>query len=264
MSGGRIAPDDLARWLVELWAAEARGACREDEALAAYLDPASRDDERAAFEHHLQGCAECRAVVAAHARTAGEWTGAVARPPRAGWLRAWLTVPRLLSAAAAACLLVVATVWLLPDSPETDGLRAKGAWQFFAAAEVEGRTFRLEDDSRLPTGARLGFFYSAERAGQLMVLYADEQGEVVRLVPGQSDRSLAVVAGNQVRLADGARTSPGQGCEWVVAMFSERSFSEGEARQAFSRMRAARQGCRLEPRMAELAGVDVQVIRVLR
>jgi hypothetical protein len=167
------------------------------------------------------------------------------------------------AAAAAACLLVAA-VWLLPAQPEPERLHAKGAFQLQAAAEFEGRVFRLTDGSRLPTGARLGFFYSSDRPGHLMVLYADENGEVVRLVPGLSARSLAVASGEHVRLADGAETSPGQGCEWVVAMFSPRPFTQAEAREALARMREARRDCALDPREAGFAGVEIQVIQVVR
>jgi len=98
----------------------------------------------------------------------------------------------------------------------------------------------------------------------LLILYADESGQIVRLVPAEQTRAASVEPGHQLRLPDGAVLSPGRGCEWVVALFSTASLSNQEAAAAVARMLQRRHGCRLSAEAAGLPGVSIQTVQVQR
>ncbi len=244
---------DLEALLPEAFAAPDRGRCSREPELARYAAQLMSSQERSSFEPHLAQCADCRADFAAMGEARRAWD----EPRRA---RSWRPMlwfsPAVLALGAAAALVV------LRPADRADPLTAKGTWALHVAVEREGQVFRAHDGVALREGDRLGFFYTADKPGFLTVLYADEKGEVVRLHPSNDGPPQLAEAGTNVRIPDGALISPGQGCEWVIALFSADPLAAQTAIKDGKRMVARRKGCELSPQAAE--GVAVQVLGVKR
>jgi hypothetical protein len=155
----------------------------------------------------------------------------------------------------------------LTREPE-EQLRPKGTWQLHTGVERSGHEFLAYDGIRLETGDRLGFFYTAEQPGTMMILYADEAGDIVLIYPAQAKTSARIDAGREVRVPDGAVVDPGRGCEWVIGLFSDRPFAIRTAHEVIRRMLEERIGCRIPARipvdMPGMEGAHVHVLRVIR
>lgn len=179
-------------------------------------------DEVTELRGHLARCARCRADLLVFRNSE--------RPPSRGWVPraiAWLRLRRL---AAAATLLFVAvvggTLWWA-SSPggghrPVVALRAKsGAAALHVAVQRGERSFAADASTRFEDGDTLGFFYSAPTETWPVVLFVDGAGSVARIFP--LDTPVLLPAGADLRLAAGAVVQPGQGCEWIVAIFFPKS-----------------------------------------
>jgi anti-sigma factor RsiW len=255
--------NDLSRQLEEVvrWHHRRRdGGCAEEVALGRFaagdLDP----DERAAFEGHLAGCPECRLDLQRFALASREEAAAAPLERRSGQPRR-LRFGRLRWAVAAVAVAAVAVlaVRLVPEPPSALHPKGVAAFQLHAAALRQGKTLRVREGVRLEPGDQVGFFYSAPRAGHLMILYAGER-ELVRVFPAATARSAPVAAGREVRIPDGATLSAGTGCEWFFGIWSSRSFDEAEAARRVGALRDRRRGCRVEG--SSKGEVNVQVIGI--
>lgn len=265
-------PADLERDLLRFYSDEAEADCGRDSQLTALLLDELEESERQELERHLADCPNCRAVLELADSAESVWNrGGQAKPriglrPGLGRLLKGPFWPRLAAAAAVVLVLVIGLVWVDPGAQPgpSERLIPKGDWQLHVAAEVEGRTFRVTSGDELPAGTRLGFFYTAQRAGHLMVMYVDEAGEIVRLVPAERTHSTSIRPGQQVRLPDGAVLSPGRGCEWVVAFFSTDPLADRQAAQALARMLQDRNGCKLDGSAARLPNATIRIVQVQR
>jgi hypothetical protein len=235
--------------------------------LARYAADDMTESERAAFEPHLHKCPACQASLDEYARLGGVWeeTPEQRKPALSEWLFGPGRMRWMLGAASAAILALVLMLVPFGTREGQEGLlRPKGYWKLHAAAERNGKTFRVADGSVLETGDRLGFFYTSEKKGHLMILYMEESGRIVRLYPARSAASGRITIGKNVRIPDGAVLSPGSGCEWIVGLFSEKPLSVDLAKKSVSRMLRLRKGCKLDPGDSRLKKVDLQVIQVIR
>jgi hypothetical protein len=238
------------------------GSCRQDALLLRHAAGELAPGERDAFEAHLSGCDECKTDLRLLEETHAVWRSA-APERRSLWERLWesLSVPRLAGAGAALALgvfLLVARPWVEPEEP----LRPKGGWILHLAAKRDGRTFRVRDGEPLRTGDQLGLFYSSAEPGYLIVFYADTQGGLVRIFPALRAESARIEPGTEASLPDGVVLEPGEGCEWIIGLFSPRPFPAIQAEQTLREMISQRQGCTLIAPPSE--GMAVQVHRVPR
>jgi hypothetical protein len=255
---------DIERRLSSYYARFDQG-CGDTVALARYAADDLTAAERREFEIHLGLCSDCRADLEVFTSVEEIWDAGEPAPEGIiDRLLGFWTLPRLALAASAAVLALILVLVPLGPPEEERILVPKGTWQLHVAAERSGHTFRVVDGSVLQTGDQLGFFYTAERPGYLMILYADEEGEIIRLYPALKPHSAAAAEGKNIRIPDGAELSPGEGCEWVVGLFSDRPLTGDSAREAIGRMLGERKGCRLEASSAKLQGVGIQVIQVNR
>ena len=62
---------------------------------------------------------------------------------------------------------------------------------------------------------------SSERNGYLAVFSSDNREEVALLYPAGGLSSAPILSGYKSPLVDGAVVGEGQGCEWLVAVFSD-------------------------------------------
>jgi hypothetical protein len=132
----------------------------------------------------------------------------------------------------------------------------KGPADTFKVGVLRGtERFFVEPDGTLEAGDQLGFFYSASRAGFLTVIDRDETGRLTLLTD-----ALAIAPGEAVSLPDGAELEPGKGCDWLVAVFSDRPLDRARVEAA---VRAA-------PQVSERCGyarpvlVEARSIETLR
>jgi len=259
-----VSPNQLEQLLADHFSARADTGCAREVPLEGYAAGELAAEERAQVETHLSSCDGCKAALRAYDEVDDLWSAPLSDPAPSPVerLRAWLSAPRLLVPAAAAAAAAVALFVWLPDAPDDEGLHAKGGYTLHVAVERRGHAFRLIDGARLEDGDHLGFFYTASGEINLTVLYLDDAGELVRLFPALSQESAALEAGHQVRLPDGALISPGEGCEWVIGIFSRRPVGAVEAEVAARQMWQARQGCRLGE--VKLDQAEVQVLGVQR
>jgi len=243
--------------------ADRAGAASEREIpLEAYAAGELEPAQRAEVESHISGCDSCKAALREFEAVAELWaTPAVNEASLLTRLRSWLSPPRLLAPAALAAAALLAVV-LIPAGEEEAPLRAKGSFRLHVAVERNGHAFRLQDGVRLETGDRLGFFYNAARGGFLTILYGEADGDFVRLYPALAGQSAAVEVGSEVRVPDGALISPGQGCEWVVSLFTETPLGAADAEAAVEHMWSTRDGCKLGTH--GLPEAEVQVVEVQR
>src|SRR5581483_5975492 len=115
---------------------------------------------------------------------------------------------------------------------------------------------------KLKAGDQLGLFYSAASDGYLIVLYADDHSPPTRIFPARQETSARIAPGQNVRLADGATLAEGQGCEWLVGLFTRAPLPAAEADALVQKMVARRQGCALDAPPG--AQVEAQVVVVNR
>jgi hypothetical protein len=170
------------------------------------------------------------------------------------WPLAWL--------GGAIAALISVSLLLISPGEEQPSLTPKGMDDRVEVAAQRGPDrFRLGANERLAAGDRLGFFYSAERPGHLMLLAVDEEGTVTTLHPGQGELSAPIQAGQDVSLPDGAVADEGRGCEWIVAVFSDRPLTVRDVHQRIQSAPRGTTDCTLEPRILDARSVRVLPLR---
>lgn len=133
----------------------------------------------------------------------------------------------------AAASLVLALLLVPRSEPE---LIPKGTLdRLEVAVDRAGVQFPLGPERGLMSGDRLGFFYSAERAGHLAIFHYTTQDGPNVLVPIGTQDSLAVEAGTRHLLHQGGVVEPIHTREWLIAVFANEPFTIAESAEALRR-----------------------------
>ena len=111
--------------------------------------------------------------------------------------------------------------------------------------------------AELQPGDTLGFFTSTQHDGNLLLLSADQNGNLKSIFPEQGWANWP--AGNEQAIPDGAEVEQVNKCEWLIALFTTQSPPPIETvRAEFQKVFAKRsQACVLPP--IELKHVHVNV-----
>jgi hypothetical protein len=117
------------------------------------------------------------------------------------------------------------------------------------------------DAGRLEAGDHVGFFYSTDRPGYLMILHRDRT-RVVLLDPAGSTRSRPIDPAGNPRLG-GAEITPGEGCEWFVGVFSDDVLDAEHVRAAVERGASEPDVCELRVDVAGARSVEIHSYRVM-
>ncbi len=210
-------------------------------------EPLSAEEEAGVFTS-----ARARRVLVEWARDAGEPAPA---PPPAPTSRAWIWPSATAVALAAVLVLTVTGQWTTPTAPPIH-LTPKGAPVaeppaapddiLHVAAEREGKRWRLRNGETVRAGDALGFFYTAESPGWLLLSHVDEAGETTALYPARGQASGQIAPGAEVPLADGAVLAQGDGCEWLVAVFTDTPLTRRDVDQALAKAAREANGCELQ------------------
>lgn len=195
-----------------------------------------------------------QAELAAYDRSASAWDNA-RRPSRFGPLS--LIAGGVIAAAAALFFFV-----LRPSSQPEPQLRAMGAHVYSLEVAVDrgGQARPVKSGDTLRTGDRIGLFYTAHQPGHLHVLYISEDIDV--FLP-----SKPIAEGERVALPAGGELTDGQGCEYIVAFFSQDAIDPDMARKAVSSARRDAEKCTLtlpDAAQAGLERIDIQVLGIRR
>lgn len=255
-SGSRLPADlvdDLLRLRLRASRPEMPEGCADLETVALVLAGGATPGQIERAAEHLRACASCAAATQAlHDLDRGP--APVPAPPAslAERARVWVGRPVSWAAAAACAALLVGTAVFLQQP--TDAAReiefaVKGeADHIDVAVQRKGQRFRLRPPGQLEDGDQLGFFYTAQRPGYLTLFDLRASGEASLLFPRHAPRSGAIAAGSEIPLPDGGTFTPAPGCEWLVAVFSDRPLAiETEAGALRAAATASGPGCDLQP-----------------
>jgi hypothetical protein len=113
---------------------------------------------------------------------------------------------------------------------------------------------------RLEVGDHVGFFYSSDRPGYLMIIHRDEV-EVSVLDPAEAKQSRRIEAMDGARLG-GAEITPGKSCEWFIGVFSDEPLESRDVRAAVARSVSRQGDCALEVAVPGARAVAVHPYRV--
>lgn len=218
-------------------------------ALEGNLDPVAAD----AAQLHLSTCACC-----------GSAANRPAVVPRQTlrWLLAALVI-------AAGVAVAIVPGWLESPTPDQESpLTPKGHGAVRGPAdrlEVAVRRGKLEWVASaldtLETGDLVGFFYTADTDGYLLIAHVDAAMDATVVFPAGGQRSAPVHAGRSRQAVDSAVLTPANGCNWFVGVFSDEPIDSVRLREAISKM-AVQDDCELDLRIPEARSVSV--IPVLR
>jgi hypothetical protein len=158
----------------------------------------------------------------------------------------------------------ISLVFLVLDRPEEElAVKGSGDYALELAVERGGRRFVLEPSGELLPDDRVGFFYSAPRAGHLAIVHRDEAGQAAIMFPAGAGAGVSaqIFQGREVALPDVALIERGSGCEWFVAIFSESPLALADL---LARVSSAPVGaeCRLEVRIVGASSIHVLPVRV--
>lgn len=207
---------------------------------------ATSEGERAAeLGLHVQGCAECAAVIedltsaralllgadpAEISRRAAETILATARTRqrKRRWLQ-WLA-PALLVPAAAA-LLMIAKPALLARS----GDEVKGGLIVETYCKRGNKVFVAQDGQDFLAGDRLRFAYTNGRTGYLLVFAVDDKGEVFPYYQeGTTLSGMYAEAGARVLLPESVQLDAHQGWERIFSLWSDTQLRDDVVRTAIT------------------------------
>jgi RNA polymerase sigma factor (sigma-70 family) len=132
--------------------------------------------------------------------------------------------------------------------------------RFFAAVRRGGTEFTLHPGDKLKKNDQIGLFYTARESGYLAVFSKDDNGETVLLYPAGRKRSAPIKTGARIPLNDGAVVEAGDGCAWLIAVFSREALSTARIAEsiASAKRTTAAEGCQLSPLLD-----DARTVRVL-
>lgn len=209
--------------------------------------------------------AEERAILADYRRTEGHWADPLASgsapPTIAGPRRGRRTVLAFVAAGAIAAALALFVIGRRPPT-EPSGLTPMGEGFTLHVTVVRGDVLRPVERASLVAGDRLGLAFSGP-AGHLRVLAASAEG-VAALHP-LDGKSTAVDAGEEAPLPAGAVLTPGDGCEWLVGLYSANPIPLEDARAAVDAAYRPANGagrCALGP--IELPDVQIHAVEIRR
>jgi hypothetical protein len=120
----------------------------------------------------------------------------------------------------------------------------------FVAVERQGTRYTLHPQGQLKVGDRIGLFYSAKRDGYLSVLALDQKGAVTRIYPSKGSKSAFVPKADRTSLSTGALVQEGKGCEWLVAVFSDKPLDLDTLARAIRKAKHAERSCGLALKFA--------------
>jgi len=181
----------------------------------------------------------------------------VVEEPRPRPLQHW---GRTLGALAAGVLgALVLSQFLLRTSSERP-LHLKGGDALAIGVKRAGARIELKRQESIRVGDEVGFFYTAARAGYLAILSVGEDGTNTVVFPAQADQMAFVEAGAGQPVSDGAVAEAAEGCEFVVALFSDEPLPLAAVAPAF---RVERRGpeCRLWHSVPGLRTIDTWQVR---
>ena len=246
------------------------GPCEETESVALALGGQAPAEEANEAKAHLDHCEHCRETV----HLLEQLTDSGALSPLSDPLTYWQVPPHrnrwwrlfesrgVIAAAALVFLgLVVTLSWSLHEKPRDDGpstLTVKGGSdEIFVAVKRGSSQFTLDPRGQLSVGDHIGLFYSAQKTGYLAAFGLDSESKVTRLYPLEGDMSSPIAAGEVTSLPGGALVNEGKGCEWIVAVFSDRPMSLDVLNKAVETSKRLRENCGLEIAVEEARTVSV-------
>jgi hypothetical protein len=239
-----------------------------------YLHGELSPHRRRELAGHLRGCARCQAWLSfaeqhaeGHARTVDSPTFArrivqrytADRPgterPAAGWIWSWLRRPAVLSAAAAACVLLLAlAIWSGgPPDHRAAGRHVPGENLVKGSTSVRlhcrrgSRVFVLQPDHRVAAGDAIRFEVYGGGAGYVLVLGLQGDGQISTYVPFDGERSVPIATNRAVTMPGSIILDDSTADELLVVLFSRAPLKAPRARAA---LRAAFDSAR-----GDLAGV---------
>ena len=181
------------------------------------------------MDRHLVECRICREILLSYHRHEDDRLPAALAPNLMPPRSKRETVRRFVLPAAAVLIAGLGILFtaLEDDSPQAPAImRVKGFDDELIVSVKRGTgRFTLNPNDELRDGDRLNLVYSAARRGHLVVVSRDASGEVLALHPTSGTQSAPIFAGDRITLKDGAVVDAGQGCEWIIAVFSDTPLS---------------------------------------
>ncbi len=180
---------------------------------------------------HLATCPACAARATALRAGYDAFLAHHPRPERApavlslGRRRVW-ALGGVFAAAAAALVAVV----VVDGPPAPSGVRSKGGSILEIAVGRDGASMPFADQP-LRAGDRLAFRYRST-AAHLLLVSLEASGKITVLLPPGGQQSMAIVPGQQQRLADGVELDDYPGTELLLAFFSAVPLATAEVESA--------------------------------
>jgi hypothetical protein len=227
--------------------------CEHLERTAAHLEgllQGARADEAA---RHLATCQICS--------EASQLLASPAASHHSGWRRLVPAAPIWAATVAVAAVGVV--VWVHSLGPGRQGatpdLAHKGSGDELAvAAERAGMRFRATSGEELEDGDRLGLFYSARVDGFIAVFDVSLAQGAIPFFPAEGELTVKIRAGVDQPLPEGAILKRREGCEWIVAIFTDDPVALGPLLERLSRASWLAAGtCNLQPDIPQARSVRV-------
>lgn len=196
-------------------AAGCLGDLRFDQLLAGELD----GDTRVAAEHHIEGCAACRQLLAALQRDRDSFRAR--RPPL---VRRGRIARRRLTVAAVGCLAAAALLLVLRGGFDRPGARVKGGPGLGLWVKRNDQVWRGAAREVVYPGDALRFTFTSRESGYLAVVSRDGGGQVNIYHP---DGTIAapIAAGNEVPLPGSIVLDQVVGPETLYVLFCSRPIS---------------------------------------
>lgn len=212
-------------------------------ALVAVIDGSATPADREAVLAHAESCAACRADLDSVD------TAPLIPPARRRSPLRWVVAATVAAAAAVALFF-----GLRSAEPPPTVLTAKGGFRLHVGVERDGREFRLDGQTPLRAGDRIGLFYDATEPGYVAAYFVDDGGALTALLDGAG---VGVVPGREASLPAGGVLQTAEGCEYIVGLFSPKPMSATRTRAIVEHMAAGAVDCRLAAPPADLAPVQV-------
>lgn len=193
-------------------------------------------------ESHLLSCSLCRRTLLYLHEFDLQTQASLAdeepiRMPRLSGTGNWKWI-----ATAAGLLVMLGSIFLFRATPEESilssetlspkGQHGKHTDLFYMAIERGQTQFTARPLDKLMTDDRLGFFYTADTPGYLTIISLDSAGDTTLLYPVNELSSAPIAAGKQMPIIDGAVVGNGVGCEWIVAVFSDKPLINQDVKDA--------------------------------
>ena len=220
------------------------------------------NDAARTVDVHLSTCESCREVLRHLAVLDAPETPSLTKPRKAA------RSIRAVAALAASVLLAVGISYQVLQTPDQPGpsddpsMRIKGFEDRLSITVKRNNTqFAFTPDDNLEINDRLAFSYAAEREGYLMIFSRDAAGRTNLLHPKDTTTSAKIFAGERIALPDGAVVDTGEGCEWIVAVFSDTPLEWTNVSRAAKNGATTGRGCGIEMEVPGARSVSVTPVR---